>query len=140
MPQPIDMTDQRFHSLTAIEPVGQHPTGKQIIWRFRCDCGKEIDWTGTAVRSGYKKHCGCQRWSTSYIDLTGKVYGRLTVLGRAGSKNGHPTWWVICECGAEKEVPGQRLREGSTRSCGAPGCRPSGPYWVDTAGYSAGRQ
>lgn len=53
------------------------------------------------------------------IDLTGKVFGRLTALEKTspfGSKK--PTWRCRCACGAFIETTGERLRIGDTRSCG----------------------
>jgi 5-methylcytosine-specific restriction endonuclease McrA len=54
------------------------------------------------------------------IDLTGKQYGRLTVIGRVTvlpRKDG--VWWSCqCECGQSVDVHGQRLRIGQTQSCG----------------------
>lgn len=57
------------------------------------------------------------------IDMTGMVFGRLTVLERVGSvhyRDGQsvPTWRCRCECGNELIVRGISLRNGSTRSCG----------------------
>jgi hypothetical protein len=58
----------------------------------------------------------------SAIDLTGRRFGRLTVLRRA-----IPTrvtkrlgaWWLCkCECGNEKIIHGDLLRNGTTVSCG----------------------
>ena len=57
-------------------------------------------------------------------DLTGRVYGRLTVKGRAQnyvSPAGctKPAWWASCSCGSETIwVVGQSLADGVTRSCG----------------------
>lgn len=56
---------------------------------------------------------------TKATDITGKVYGRLTVLHRAGSdKEGKATWAVRCECGTEKVVRGKHLRLKAILSCG----------------------
>ena len=57
------------------------------------------------------------------IDLTGKKFGRLTVLGEAESRvrnNGKIAyyWKCRCDCGTEKEIEGRALREGTTVSCG----------------------
>lgn len=43
------------------------------------------------------------------IDLTGKIFGRLTVLSRAPNKKKHTMWNVVCECGTKKSVSGQNL-------------------------------
>lgn len=53
------------------------------------------------------------------IDLTGKVFGRLTVLGPSHrDKDANLFWKCTCECGAEKAVNGASLRRGATISCG----------------------
>jgi hypothetical protein len=54
------------------------------------------------------------------IDLTGRQFGRLTVLHRDGrsGKNKHITWLCRCDCGKELRVRGGNLRRGNTQSCG----------------------
>jgi prepilin-type N-terminal cleavage/methylation domain-containing protein len=53
------------------------------------------------------------------IDLTGKVFGRLTALSMAGlDKWLCPRWLVRCSCGIEKIVRGSSLSTGNTKSCG----------------------
>lgn len=60
-------------------------------------------------------------------DLTGKQFGILTVISRAGSVvygyTSKPRWLCQCACGTQKEITAQALREGQ-RSCG---CLPDGP-------------
>jgi hypothetical protein len=54
-----------------------------------------------------------------FIDLTGKIFGHLTVLYVAtGCGPGESRWKCRCECGNETVVRGSRLRGGDTRSCG----------------------
>jgi len=54
------------------------------------------------------------------IDLAGKKFGRLTVIERAESykNNNQPTWLCRCECGTEKIIRGDHLKNGKTKSCG----------------------
>lgn len=57
----------------------------------------------------------------AFIDVTGLVFGRLTVLARstnADSRQGQVQWRCRCLCGREVIVRSQRLRTGVTRSCG----------------------
>lgn len=55
----------------------------------------------------------------NFIDLTGHVFGRLTVVARA-KNNMHrlATWVCECTCGNTVTVNGQMLRSGRTQSCG----------------------
>ncbi len=54
------------------------------------------------------------------INLTGKTFGRLTVLERfdMDSTNTQIRWKCVCVCGIIKVVRGEGLRGGKTVSCG----------------------
>lgn len=54
------------------------------------------------------------------IDLTGKQFGRLTVIKRneQNDSTNHPLWVCQCECGNIKIVSGSHLKSGHTISCG----------------------
>lgn len=55
------------------------------------------------------------------IDLTGKKFGRLTVLKRhpQNTTNNHPRWICKCDCGNDNViVQGTHLKSGHTTSCG----------------------
>lgn len=53
------------------------------------------------------------------IDLTGRKFGRLTVVERAGQTNQREARWLcICFCGATTTVRGYSLRSGGAKSCG----------------------
>ena len=54
------------------------------------------------------------------IDETGNQYGRLTILGFAGTRNKRAYWHCKCNCEAQTEcdVMGKYLRSGETKSCG----------------------
>jgi hypothetical protein len=52
-------------------------------------------------------------------DLTGRKFGRLTVVSYAGrSDDGRIMWLCKCSCGNTKTVMTQSLTSGDTRSCG----------------------
>ncbi len=51
------------------------------------------------------------------INLTGRKFGRLTVLG-PGSMGCHLLWICRCDCGVFKEVCGANMRTGLVISCG----------------------
>lgn len=53
------------------------------------------------------------------IDLTGKVFERLTVVERFIYEDRKGTYWKCqCECGNEKIILGSNLTSGKTKSCG----------------------
>lgn len=53
------------------------------------------------------------------VDLTGKKYGYLTVIRRAGnSVSGRRRWICKCKCGNETIVSTSGLNSGKTQSCG----------------------
>lgn len=54
-----------------------------------------------------------------FIDLSGQVFGRLTVLGIFDRDSlGQLRWECLCSCGNASIVLGVNLRAGSTKSCG----------------------
>lgn len=55
-----------------------------------------------------------------FKDLTGKKFGKLTILSNSGKKDkrNYVIWNCLCECGATKEVASHTLNKGSTHSCG----------------------
>ena len=58
------------------------------------------------------------------VDLTGKVFGRLTVIKRAANMidpskpSGRTAWECQCECGSQKNIHSSSLITGNTMSCG----------------------
>lgn len=52
-----------------------------------------------------------------FIDLTGKKFGRLYVIGIA-NKAKHIKWTCRCDCGKEKDIFGCHLKSGKIISCG----------------------
>lgn len=51
-------------------------------------------------------------------DISGHVFGRLTVISRAENSGRKVRWICKCACGNETIVAGNHLRSGSTVSCG----------------------
>lgn len=53
-----------------------------------------------------------------FMDLTGMVFGRLTVLEQSHKKGRKLYWHCKCECGNFKTASGADMRDGHTKSCG----------------------
>ena len=54
------------------------------------------------------------------IEMTGKKFGRLTVIGifARSEKNGEIQWSCLCDCGGQTVAFGSSLRQGNKISCG----------------------
>lgn len=53
------------------------------------------------------------------VDMTGKKFGRLTVLSRDGKDGfGRASWKCVCDCGNVVRVAGYQMRYSTTLSCG----------------------
>lgn len=111
-----DEAGQRYGSLTVIERAENNSHGA-ACWRCICDCGEEtVVVRGSSLRGGLTKSCGC---ISLLKDETGQRFGRWTVLKRAeDGSHGNTRWCCVCDCGEEKIVPGNRLRRGTSKSCG----------------------
>lgn len=112
----IDLTGRSFGELTVIKRVENK--GKKPQWLCKCSCGKEIIVLGASLRDGVTKSCG--HLKNKFEDLTGKTFGRLTVLAPTDKRdsNRNVIFKCICNCGKEVEVSGHRLKQGNTKSCG----------------------
>lgn len=121
-----DLTGQKFNRLTAIKFV-RCDKGVGNIWRFRCDCGNEVEVLGSRVKNGYTKSCGClQKEKTAafhFVDLTGQRFGKLTVIEqvehhRTSGGYSKVQWKCQCDCGNIVTVLADSLKSGNTKACG----------------------
>ena len=117
---------QRYGRLTVVEDTHQRKD-KRPVWRCLCDCGNEAYVTSKNLLNGATKSCGCivseMSEAKSFVDITGKRFGRLTVTGHAGkrkTKAGSPynVWECQCDCGNKTLVKTADLNDGNTKSCG----------------------
>lgn len=121
---PQSLIGEKYGELIVLEELEPHitPNGsKQRIVKVICSCGNIYD-----VRlSGAKKSGKCRECSgkEKRVDVSGKVFGMLTVLSMADdyiSPSGHRLSQCncLCECGNTTIVGMSQLVTGSTRSCG----------------------
>ncbi|MDK1718726.1 hypothetical protein N0K73_05495 [Dellaglioa algida] len=54
----------------------------------------------------------------SINDLTGKIFGELTVVKRGNNIGSHSGWFCQCSCGDTTVVASNKLISGNTVSCG----------------------
>ena len=115
-----DFTGKRFGKLVVIAATEERVRGA-IIWRCRCDCGKEVLVESRRLQSGTQQSCGCAQPDFSGIrDISGYRFGKLIVLGRSGNrtKDRNPLWKCRCDCGKEIETTRSKLISGNMSSCG----------------------
>ena len=126
----IDLTGQRFGKLTVIQETPEQyisPAGvKGRRWDCVCDCGTHLTVLQNALTSAKNgtKSCGCFRREKGMPDLTGRRFGRITVIGPAPLSrtlaNGVVTGWRChCDCGKDVVIPTKNLTTGKgKKSCG----------------------
>ena len=127
------MIGKKFNRLTVLEEVGRDKF-KRILYRCKCDCGNEKLVSGIDLRRNSVKSCGCihadimkeriGKPGANRKDLTGQRFGKLVVLGFAGTKGSSEgrgegmRFTCRCDCGNICEVVSGHLKDGSVTSCG----------------------
>lgn len=97
------------------------------MWLCGCDCGSTKVISGNRLRSGKANSCGCDneikrnekgQFTKGQVinDLTGKRFGKLTVICLDRIENRCSWWKVKCDCGNVKVIRGDTLKV--VRSCG----------------------
>jgi len=149
-----DKTGMKFNRLLVLEKVIKIERNRNTTyWKCQCDCGNETEVENSNLTSSGTQSCGClgreiyleilekgrnhkksleERKKISLgnigkgiINLVGKRFGRLLVIGRGEdrfNKKGHRIlyWFCQCDCGNKKEIRTGHLndKENSIKSCG----------------------
>lgn len=61
----IDITNQRFGKLIALEPTNEKDNQGHILWKCQCDCGNIVYKPGFRLKAGSIKSCGCLKGKSS---------------------------------------------------------------------------
>lgn len=121
MPRKINLTDKKFGRLLVLEETPQRKSG-HVVWKCKCDCGKECLVSGKLLRNGDTQSCGClanELTRNRGNDLVNEKFDRLRVIQDTNkSYRGHKIYLCKCDCGNEIEVVGNRLTTKNTTSCG----------------------
>ena len=129
-----DLRGQRFGRLVAINPTNERDSSGNILWECQCDCGNVSLIAARNLLRGNTNSCGCYRLDqikrksdkvTVRKDLTGKVFGRLTVIEQVDdyvkpSGKREAMWKCQCSCDNNTIVYAiqSNLKVGHTTSCG----------------------
>ena len=109
-----DITGQQFGKLVVVSRAATGTKTRAAKWLCKCECGGEKIAEGGNLRIGNTQSCGCLQ----HKDITGRKFGRLTVIGVVGRHKGRVTWQCKCDCGRETEAVSSWLLSGNTKSCG----------------------
>lgn len=115
------MAGIRFGKLVPIEI--EYIKNKRIYWKCICDCGNVKNVFRGHLIGGGTKSCGCALNESKLKDLTGRKFGKLTVIGFNcikidKSKRRSAYFDCICDCGNSKVLQGCKISFGHTKSCG----------------------
>lgn len=119
-----DLTGQTFGYWTVIKFAG-HDIHNNAQFLCRCRCGTEKVVIGSNLRSAHSKSCGCRKRDirARNNNLTGQVFGNLTVIKPAGVyRHKYSLSLCRCKCGRELVVRNASLKSGLTKSCGYRSC------------------
>ncbi len=109
-----DLSGLKFGRLTVIKHSHKNKHG-QWFWECKCQCGNKKKISGYNLKNGGTKSCGCSR----IHDITGMKFNMLTAIKRVGkNENGGWNWEFKCDCGGKTITKGDRVKSGSTMSCG----------------------
>ena len=120
-----NLIGQRFGKLTVIEKTSERKHGN-IVWKCRCDCGKEHFAYTNLLTSGGCKSCGCliqeERMNRHKSDdIIGHRFGKLTAIKRDFNHRSPSGTYKIqcqCDCGNIVYVRPYELRTHKVNSCG----------------------
>lgn len=117
-----NLTGQKFGKLLVLyqsEDLVLKNGKRKAMWHCICDCGNECNIRGEYLKNGHTTSCGC--YNANFNDLTGLVFGRISVISYAGmdSKTKNALWNCKCKCGNTFTTLGVNL----TRTDGIKTCK-----------------
>lgn len=115
-----NIAGQKYGFLTVIEATEKRANKGEIIWKCKCDCGKDAFATKASLDKGDIKSCGCYRKMVNQKDLLNHQFNKLTVIEKIFRENETPhiLWKCKCECGNLVITKSKNLLSGATQSCG----------------------
>lgn len=112
----MDITGRRFGNLTVIKK-SDASTDSNPMWTCECDCGNIIDVNQGYLTSKSKTKCDNHKRG-EIIDLTGKKFGAITVVGHFLKDD---ECMCTCDCNLNEDYlfyKGKDLLSGKVRDCG----------------------
>lgn len=124
----IDIINQQVKHLIVDNPIGRQYPQKNAMYDCHCVfCKTKSQVSKASLLRGKVGQCTCDlspkgRKKRVVIDLTGKKFGKWTVMYRVQdypSKNNwpKPRWHCKCECNKEQDIVGYYLTSGKSYRC-----------------------
>lgn len=116
----IDLTGKIFGKLTVLERIPNYPPHNATYYKVKCECGRIYNAHGGNLARGALSQCIKCAGEERDLDLTGKKFGKFTVLHRAennGKDRKNSLWHVKCECGSVLKVRGHNMLIGTSTQC-----------------------
>lgn len=157
MPKRVDLTGQVFGRLEVKrldeermnKERAENPNNRQTYWICECECGNAKSINARNLKTGKTKSCGClsaEISSEKGEDLTGKIFGYLTVIERdwetsrgmnSDGKYKGAYWHCRCICGELVSKDSYNLKQHKNISCG---CQPKNKgHYKDRTGMVCGK-
>ena len=115
-----DLTGRRFGNLIVEKFVGVQK--HKARWRVKCSCGASLVVRAAHLLSGNTTSCGCHQKQRardcSFVDLSGRRFGRWVVTSLSRIENETTFWNVKCDCGVVRSVRATHLIQKASCSCG----------------------
>lgn len=112
----IQIAGKRYGRLTVTGIADRKTKGGELIWRCVCDCGSVTETTGTNLRRGATKSCGCLRNEI----LSNRHSGKDKGVGGFRKLCYSYRWWARKRnlCWELDEIQCQKLFKGDCYYCG----------------------
>ena len=135
-----NMVGRRFGKLVVKELLPSDGKGHRR-WLCLCDCGNTHTATTGNLKSGHATNCGCLKSP----DLTGQVFGKLTVIRKSDQKRKrgkqmYPVWECRCECGETVYRMSGSLKNDKERMCLKCQRNANAEIMTQSAGFVGGTQ
>jgi hypothetical protein len=136
----LNLEGQKFGKLTVEKRIINEMGTNTAKWLCNCECGGSKVIYESNLVSGKTKTCGCRTMPRNREDLTGMVFGRLTVKSSYKVVVGKDTIWeCLCICGNNINVCGNSLKSGNTKSCGCQDLESKQERGIDIVGKRFGK-
>lgn len=121
----MDLTDQVFGRLTAIEKVGKDRSNN-FLWGCECECGNEKVIPTSSLNAGRSKSCGCSRkgnggnnkLTIEHVKNEALRLGKWKIIDNIYVNSGSKLECVCLKCGVEVKMSWNNIKQNKgCRNC-----------------------